>query len=188
MSLPRLDKQELEERKRNIDAWVRWRLARGLDLFASETRPACGTMFELVAPFEPGLGPKMHAGCEETSALRHATVRERGLSSVLPLEGRWVLFIPDAALFCQLAHDPGFIDEAAGPGWDLWADVVEVDAWDGPLLLSWVPKPLVSRIDEGTKLCSAGEMSWADSPEMARGGIAGCLVSMGLMRWADDQD
>jgi hypothetical protein len=181
-------RDERERRKGEVDAWVRWRLEGGLKLFAGETKPACGSMFELLTLDlrTATTSGQIRGGIEDASKRRRAMVEMQRLSPVTPLDGRWALFIPDAALYCQLAHDPGFVDEAAAPAWDLWVDVIEVDAWDGPLLLNWVPEPLLERIDQARTLCSAGELSWADSGEMARSGIAGCLVSMGIMRWADE--
>src|SRR5262245_40255411 len=130
MTHPAIHSGERERRKGEVDAWARWRLGRGLTLFAQEISPTDGSVFEMMSPGCAVSAEAMRRATEEVSGLRRTAVEPLGLSAALHLEGRWALFIPDAALFCQLAFDPGFVDEAAAPAWDLWVDVIEVDAWE----------------------------------------------------------
>jgi hypothetical protein len=183
--MPPLSKPEREQRQREVDAWVRWRLSQKLDLCSAETRPSCGSAFELMERYGLHSAQGLGAGCEEASRLRREAVATRSLSPIQPLDGRWAVFEPDCADFCALAQVEGFIDSADAPGWDVWVECLELDVCD-QVLLMWIPRPLVDKIDEGTKLSVLGALSWADGIEVRRAGITGCLVSLGIMTWPEE--
>lgn len=169
-----------------IELWVAHRIGQGLALFSDELSPPCGTPYSVLSAamardqtdfHVPEIIQPFRAGCAHLVLQRRLLLRSMPDWPIRTPRGRWLLYSPDWVDFCQLAHDPGFIDESDAPAWDLWA------CWGTQnILVSWIPDALVERYNTAMLLSPCGTVCWDDEEHIVR--MHGRDFAMNLLRSA----
>ncbi len=166
---------QILRRRAEVELWVAHQLAAEGRLFSRTLAPPCGTAYDVLS--EALNRPLLHGGPakrlrEDVAYVverRRAALSIHETTGVIEPKGRWLLFLPDAADFCAIAHDPGFVDEADAPAWDLWVcwcrearPMARPDEIPATVLVSWVPEGLAARYDHATKCSPCSTVVWAD--------------------------
>ncbi|MEZ6235764.1 MAG: hypothetical protein R3B68_16395 [Phycisphaerales bacterium] len=163
--------EEALRRREEVEWWVARQMWAHGHLFSNEIAPPCGTPYSVLsAAMErgrldfgtPEFEQLFGSACDHVVRERRARVESAAASTRAhePSRGRWLLFQPNRADFCQLAHDPGFVDESDAPAWDLW--VCWTTRPTGGVLVSWVPEALVDRFNAATLCSPCDTVAWAD--------------------------
>jgi hypothetical protein len=190
-----LDAAELRRRQGEVDAWARWRVAGGMDLFDPETAPSIGAMAEYLEPHyedieNPAVLGAIEHACEETVARRRGQLVKRGVVERSPL-GRWILFSPGFVDYSKLAYEPGFVDVSDAPGWDVWVALVGrrgAGAEEMPhcfrreSVLAWIPDVLVDKMNLAVACSPLGSLEWLDQERNFHTCTRGDLVGLGLLQ------
>ncbi len=163
--------------RKEVDRWVQRSLSDRACLFTTDIAPSTGSLFDVLSrahregtwcTAKSPLSKACEEACRQVVGGRARLLGEAQPGRRSSCKGRWIAFDPGMADFCGLAADPGFVDEADAPAWDLWI------AWcDGtglsvssPRLISWVPVGLVRRYEKAVECSVLGALFWVTDSEL----------------------